>query len=172
MNLVNGALQTHALQWMERTLDDSAIRRLTLAEGFLCADAIVRIMSNVSNGLVVYPKVIERRIFAELPFMATENIIMEIVKRGGDRQIAHEKIRNMSVFAGRVVKEEGRDNDLLERIEQEPYFAPIKDEIPRILNIRNFIGRADKQVFAFIKEEVERVIDLRDTQNESFELHV
>jgi adenylosuccinate lyase len=172
MNLVNGALQTHALQWMERTLDDSAIRRLTLAEGFLCADSIVRIMSNVSNGLVVYPKVIERRIQAELPFMATENIIMEIVKRGGDRQIAHEKIRNMSVLAGRVVKEEGRDNDLLERIEQDPYFAPIKDDIPRILNIRNFIGRADKQVFAFIKEEVERVIDLQGTQNKSFELHV
>jgi adenylosuccinate lyase len=172
MNLVNGALQTHSLQWMERTLDDSAIRRLSLAEAFLSSDAIIRIMSNVANGLVVYPKVIEKRIMAELPFMATENIIMEVVKRGGDRQIAHEKIRDMSVLAGKVVKEEGKDNDLLQRIEQDPYFESIKDDIPNILNIRKFIGRSDKQVVAFIKEEVEQVIDLQKVHNESFELHV
>ena len=172
MNFVNTSLQTHAVQWMERTLDDSAIRRMSLAESFLSADSILRIMSNVADGLVVYPKIIEKRIMEELPFMATENIIMEVVKRGGDRQVAHEKIRELSILAAVVVKQEGKSNDLLERIQNDPYFKCIQDEIPSILQIQKFIGRADLQVREFVNQEVIPVIQLLHTQNDDFELHV
>ncbi|MBM65773.1 MAG: adenylosuccinate lyase [Myxococcales bacterium] len=154
MNLAANAGQTHATQWMERSLDDSANRRLSLSEAFLSADAICSIMHNVCSGLVVYPAVIARRITSELPFMATENIIMAMVKAGGDRQTVHEAIRVHSLAAARVVKEEGGDNDLLQRIEEDAYFAPIHGQLEALLEPSSFVGRAPEQVRAFLASEV------------------
>ena len=125
MTLVSNAQQTAAVQWMERTLDDSANRRITLGEGFLTADSVLAILQNVAEGLVVYPQVIARRVRSELPFMATENVIMAMVKAGGDRQICHEQIRVLSQEAAAVVKQEGGDNDLIDRIRASEYFAPV-----------------------------------------------
>merc|ERR1712059_205605 len=125
MGLVSNTLNTQAVQWMERTLDDSANRRITLAEAFLTADAVLITLQNISEGLVVYPQVIQRFIEMELPFMATENFIMAMVRAGGDRQECHEQIRVLSHQAGEVVKKEGKDNDLIERIRATAYFAPI-----------------------------------------------
>uniref|UniRef100_A0A5F8GET4 Adenylosuccinate lyase n=1 Tax=Monodelphis domestica TaxID=13616 RepID=A0A5F8GET4_MONDO len=130
MTLVLDPLQTASVQWLERTLDDSANRRLCLAEAFLTADTILSTLQNVSEGLVVYPKVIERRIRQELPFMATENIIMAVVKAGGSRQDCHERIRVLSQEAAAVVKQEGGDNDLIARIRADPYFGPIHGQRP------------------------------------------
>ena len=124
MNQAGNALQTHAVQWMERSLDDSANRRLSLGQSFLAADAIVDIMHNVASGMVVYPNVIKARINAELPFMATENIIMEMVS-GGDRQEVHEQIRLHSLAAAAKVKEQGLQNDLIDRIRTDDFFTPI-----------------------------------------------
>lgn len=158
MSLHSNATNTFASQWLERTLDDSANRRITLPESFLSADAILITMLNISQGLVVYPRVIDRNISQELPFMATENIIMAISKKGGSRQDCHEKIRVLSHEAGEQVKRYGRDNDLVERIKRDAYFAPILSELEEILDPKTFIGRADAQVTEFIEEEVKPVL--------------
>ena len=155
MALVADAQYTHATQWMERTLDDSANRRVSLAEAFLTADIVLNILQNVCEGMVVYPKVIERRIMGELPFMATENVIMAMVKAGGDRQVCHEEIRVLSHQAAAVVKQEGGDNDLIERIRSSAYFAPIHDQLDALLDPSTFTGRAPQQVARFMREEVE-----------------
>lgn len=149
--------QTYAHQWFERSLDDSAIRRIDLPEMFLIADALLILLDNVSSGLVVYPAVINKRIQEELPFMATENIIMRLVGKGQSRQEAHEEIRVLSHQAGRVVKEEGKQNDLVERIRQAPFFSSIVDELTdeKLLNPKDFVGRAPQQVERFVREEVE-----------------
>lgn len=152
------AANTHAVQWLERTLDDSANRRLTLAEAFLTADATLLTLLNICQGLVVYPKVIERHIAQELPFMATENIIMAMVQAGGDRQVCHEKIRVLSHEAGAQVKQLGKDNDLIERIKGDSYFAPIINRLDKMLDASTFIGRAPEQVTEFIEEEVNPLI--------------
>lgn len=152
------AANTHAVQWLERTLDDSANRRLTLAEAFLTADATLLTLLNICQGLVVYPKVISRHIAQELPFMATENIIMTMVQNGGDRQVCHEKIRVLSHEAGAQVKQHGLDNDLIERVKNDPYFEPIIPQLDKILDPSTFVGRAPEQVEEFIAEEVEAVI--------------
>ncbi|VVD03779.1 unnamed protein product [Leptidea sinapis] len=158
ITLHGNAAHTLAAQWLERTLDDSANRRLTLAQAFLAADATLLTLLNICQGLVVYPKVIERHIAQELPFMATENIIMAMVQCGGDRQVCHEKIRVLSQQAGAVVKQEGRDNDLIERIRSDSYFQPIISQLDRILDASTFIGRAAEQVTEFIEEEVKPII--------------
>ncbi|KAK1341641.1 hypothetical protein QTO34_018058 [Cnephaeus nilssonii] len=154
MTLIMDPLQTASVQWFERTLDDSANRRICLAEAFLTADTILNTLQNVSEGLVVYPKVIERRIRQELPFMATENIIMAMVKAGGNRQDCHEKIRVLSQQAAAVVKQEGGDNDLIERILADAYFSPIHSQLDRLLDPSSFTGRASQQVRRFLEEEV------------------
>lgn len=159
ITLFPNAANTHATQWLERTLDDSANRRLTLSESFLSADAILLTLLNISQGLVVYPKVIERNIQAELPFMSTENIIMAMVKKGGDRQVCHEKIRVLSHEAGAQVKKFGKDNDLVDRIKADYYFAPILGQLEEILNPSTFIGRCPEQVDEFIQEEIRPVLD-------------
>ncbi|XP_078347217.1 adenylosuccinate lyase-like [Oculina patagonica] len=159
MVLVGDAQQTAATQWLERTLDDSANRRISLAEAFLTADILLSTLQNVSEGLVVYPKVIDRHIRQELPFMASENIIMAMVKAGGNRQDCHEKIRVLSQESGAVVKEQGGDNDLVERIKSCEYFAPIHSQLDAILDASTFIGRAPQQVSKFIKEEVQPALD-------------
>jgi len=158
MTLVASPLNTAATQWMERTLDDSANRRITLAEAFLTADAVLQTLQNICEGLVVYPKVIERFILAELPFMATENIIMAMVKKGGDRQECHEQIRVLSQEAASVVKNEGKDNDLMERIKTCNYFAPIHTDLKELMDPATFVGRAPEQVTEFIEEEVNPVL--------------
>jgi len=150
---------TAAGQWLERTLDDSANRRIVLAEMFLTLDAILILYTNVARGLVVYPKMIERHIDAELPFMATENILMEAVKRGGDRQILHERIRGLAMEAGARVKQEGESNDLLERIATDTSFGLSRAELEALLDTRKFIGRAPSQVEEFLREEVDPVLE-------------
>ncbi|KAH8247111.1 hypothetical protein KR032_009514 [Drosophila birchii] len=158
ITLFSSAANTHATQWLERTLDDSANRRLTLSEAFLSADATLLTLLNISQGLVVYPKVIERHIAQELPFMSTENIIMAMVKAGGDRQVCHEKIRVLSQEAGAQVKQHGKDNDLVDRVRKDPYFAPILEHLDTILDARTFTGRASEQVDDFVEEEVRPVL--------------
>ncbi|KAH7925024.1 Adenylosuccinate lyase [Leucogyrophana mollusca] len=155
MVLHQNALMTSSVQWFERTLDDSANRRITLPEAFLTADIVLSTLQNVSEGLVVYPQVIARRISQELPFMATENIIMAIVKKGGDRQEAHEKIRVLSHEAAHQVKQLGLENDLIERVRGDPYFDPIKGQLEELLEPKSFIGRAPEQVDKFLKDWVE-----------------
>lgn len=158
MTLAANPLHTAANQWMERTLDDSANRRITLGEAFLTADALLQTIQNIAQGLVVYPRVIERYIQQELPFMATENIIMAMVKAGGDRQECHEQIRVLSQQAGNVVKQEGGDNDLVQRILLCNYFEPIHNQIQSLLDPSTFIGRAPEQVEEFLKEEVAPIL--------------
>ncbi|KAF7970340.1 hypothetical protein HWV62_24302 [Athelia sp. TMB] len=165
MVLHQNALMTSSVQWFERTLDDSANRRITLPEAFLGADVVLSTLQNVSEGLVVYPKVIERRIAQELPFMATENLIMALVKKGGDRQEAHEKIRVLSHEAGHQVKQLGLQNDLIDRVRADPYFDPIKDELDELLKPESFIGRAPEQVDTFLKEWVEPALASEECQN-------
>ena len=126
---------TAGTQWFERTLDDSANKRISVAEAFLAADAILNIMINVTSGMVVYPKIVRKRVMAELPFMATENIMMDAVKKGGDRQALHEKIRQYSMEAGKKVKEEGLENDLCERILADPMFMITKEEMDAIMAV-------------------------------------
>jgi adenylosuccinate lyase len=152
--LVQDAYQTHAVQWMERTLDDSAVRRIAIPEAFLSADAVIRILQNVTEGLVVYPNVIRRRIDSELPFMATENLIMAMVEAGGDRQEVHEEIRVLSHEAAAEVKQHGRDNDLIERVKRTAFFAPIHGKLASLLDPSTFTGRAPEQVDRFLAEEV------------------
>ncbi|MFT9055088.1 MAG: adenylosuccinate lyase [Ethanoligenens sp.] len=145
---------TAATQWFERTLDDSANKRIAVAEAFLAADAILNIYINVADGLVVYPKVIRQRVMKELPFMATENIMMRAVKKGGDRQQLHEKIRQHSLAAAKRVKEDGLDNDLIDRIVDDPAFMLDKTELEGALTPEHFTGRAAAQVEEFLSETV------------------
>ncbi len=152
-NSLNGAL-TAAEQWLERTLDDSANRRVSLAEGFLIADGILEICLNVSSGLVVYPEMIGANLARELPFMATEAILMAAVQAGGDRQKLHERIRTHSMAAARRVKLEGSDNDLLERIAADRAFAAIRNDIPKLVDPKKFVGCAPQQVQKFIRSVV------------------
>ena len=150
---------TAATQWFERTLDDSANKRISVAEAFLATDAVLELYINVVSGLVVYPKMIEKHLLAELPFMATENIMMEAVKRGGDRQELHEKIRVHSMAAGRVVKEEGGANDLLERIAGDEAFGITMEELSAMMHPKNFVGRAPQQTEEFVNEYIKPIID-------------
>lgn len=163
---------TSSTQWFERTLDDSANKRISVAEAFLTVDAILNIYMNVASGLVVYPKVIRQRILSELPFMATENILMDAVKKGGDRQELHERIRVHSMDAGRVVKEEGKPNDLIERILADPAFGLTREEVEAILKPENFIGRADKQVEEFIHDYIEPALQENQVAVDEVELTV
>ncbi|KAK9483277.1 L-Aspartase-like protein [Lipomyces starkeyi] len=152
--LYQDTVQTASVQWFERTLDDSAIRRVSIPSAFLTADIVLSTLLNITSGLVVYPKVIERRINSELPFMATENIIMAMVQKGQSRQECHEKIRVLSHQAARVVKEEGGDNDLIERVKKDDYFSPIWDELDKLLDPSTFVGRAPQQTDKFVKVTV------------------
>lgn len=164
---------TAGTQWFERTLDDSANKRISVAEGFLATDAILNVMLNVTNGLVVYEKVIRQRVMRELPFMATENIMMQAVKKGGNRQELHEQIRLHSIAAGKVVKEEGGENDLVDRIAADPMFGITKEEIIATLNPEHFTGRSEEQVEEFIAEYIQPVLDAnRDVLGEKAELSV
>ncbi len=149
---------TAASQWFERTLDDSANKRIAVSEAFLCCDAILSLYLNVASGLVVYPKVIEKHLRAELPFMATENILMDAVKRGGDRQELHERIRRHSIAAGRVIKEEGGENDLLDRIAGDPVFGVAREELEKHMDPAAFTGCAARQTEDFLREEVAPVL--------------
>jgi len=151
-NLSKDCSDTYAAQWFERTLDDSAIRRIDLPHLFLCADAIIQTLDNVVSGLVIYPARIQARLMEELPFMATENIIMRLVTRGISRQEAHEQIRVLSHQASDVVKKEGKPNDLIDRIKNTEFFAPIKDEIDEMLDAKNFIGRCPEQVIRYCQD--------------------
>jgi len=157
INSLNPAI-TAATQWFERTLDDSANKRISIPEGFLAADAIIMIAINVSENLVVYPKVILQHINAELPFMVTENIIMEGVKRGGDRQELHEKIRVLSMEAGNTVKVEGKPNDLMTRILKDGTFNLDEKDVDALLDPSLYVGRAPQQVTDFIDEEVNSLL--------------
>ena len=150
---------TMAGQWFERTLDDSANKRLSVPEAFLAVDGILTLYANVADGLVVYPKVIEQRLRKELPFMAAENIMMDAVKRGGDRQQLHEAIRVHSMEAGRVVKEQGGENDLLQRIAADPIFGVGMEELEGILQPEKYVGRAPEQTMDFLQEVVAPVLE-------------
>ena len=150
---------TSATQWFERTLDDSANKRLSVPEGFLAIDGILDLCLNVVDGLVVYPKVIEKRLMSELPFMATENIMMDAVKAGGDRQELHERIRELSMEAGRNVKEKGLDNNLLELIAEDPAFNLSIDELKKTMDPSKYVGRAPLQVEAYLKNVVNPVLE-------------
>ena len=150
---------TAGTQWFERTLDDSANKRIAVAEAFLGVDAILNIMMNVTDGLVVYDKVIRQRVMNELPFMATENIMMDAVKKGGNRQELHEKLRVHSQAAARVVKEEGGKNDLVDRIAADPAFMVTKEEIEAILQPEKFIGRSAEQVDEFLTDIIQPLLD-------------
>ena len=150
---------TSATQWFERTLDDSANKRLSIPEGFLAIDGILDLCLNVVDGLVVYPKVIEKRLLSELPFMATENIMMDAVKKGGDRQELHERIRELSMEAGRRVKAEGKDNNLLSLIAAEPLFMTTEEELEKTLDPSRYVGCAPQQVERFLKEVIAPVLE-------------
>ncbi|MEK6269525.1 MAG: adenylosuccinate lyase [Planctomycetales bacterium] len=155
IGLQSSASQTLATQWMERTLDDSAVRRLVLPQAFLAVDAILKLYQNVTQGLVVYPQVIAKRLSEELPFMATEEILMAGVRNGGDRQILHEKIRTHSQDAARVVKEQGGENDLLNRLSLDDSFQDV--DFNSLLDASRFVGRAPEQVDAFVAEVIEPI---------------
>ena len=157
-DMLNPAI-TAATQWFERTLDDSANKRMSIPEAFLAVDGILDLYMNVVDGLVVYPKVIRQHLMNELPFMATENIMMDAVKAGGDRQELHELIREHSMAAGRVVKEEGKPNDLLERIAADPAFGMTMEQLQAIMKPENFVGRAPWQVEEFLDQVVQPILD-------------
>jgi adenylosuccinate lyase len=155
MSLADSGEQTAAVQWMERTLDDSANRRLTLPQTFLAIDAVLILYRNIVDGLVVYPQVIARRLQAELPFMATENILMAAVAAGGDRQDLHERIRIHSQAAARRVKEDGADNDLLDRLSTDAVFSKV--DLTRVLDASQFVGRAPEQVDTFVSNIIDPI---------------
>jgi len=155
MSLQTSPPMTAAAQWMERTLDDSANRRLVLPQAFLAMDAVLILYQNIAEGMVVYPKVIEKNLRAELPFMATENLLMEAVERGGDRQDLHERIRQHSQAAAAVVKNEGGENDLWERLSGDPAFSGI--DMTSVLNPASFVGRSPEQVDEFLEGQIEPV---------------
>ena len=150
---------TSATQWFERTLDDSANKRLSVPEGFLAVDGILDLYLNVVDGLVVYPKVIEKHMMAELPFMATENIMMDAVKAGGDRQELHERIRTLSMEAGKNVKENGKENNLLELIAADPAFNLSLDALKQTMDPKKYVGRAPRQVEEFLEECIRPVLE-------------
>ena len=150
---------TSATQWFERTLDDSANKRLSVPEGFLAIDGILDLCLNVVDGLVVYPKVIEKRLMSELPFMATENIMMDAVKAGGDRQELHERIRELSMEAGRTVKVEGKENNLLELIAADPAFNLSLEDLKKTMDPAKYVGRAPLQVDNFLKNVVDPILE-------------
>lgn len=150
---------TSATQWFERTLDDSANKRLSIPEGFLAIDGILDLCLNVVDGLLVYPKVIEKHMMAELPFMATENIMMDAVKAGGDRQELHERIRELSMEAGKTVKVEGKDNNLLELIAADPAFNLSLEDLQRSMDPKKYIGRAKEQTERFVNTVVQPILD-------------
>lgn len=172
MSLSSSAAQTTATQWLERTLDDSANRRLILPQAFLAADALLILYRNIIEGLVVYPRVIARHLAEELPFLATEEILMAGVQAGGDRQELHERIRQHSQAAARMVKELGGNNDLLERLQQDPAFARV--DLSGTLDVRRFIGRAPEQVDQFLKTVIAplRQHYARELSRVADELHV
>lgn len=156
---------------MKERLTIPQTREFQFAEAFLAADAILNIMINVTSGMVVYPKIVRRRVMAELPFMATENIMMDAVKKGGDRQALHEKIRQYSMEAGKRVKEEGLDNDLCERILADPMFMITREEMDAIMKPENFTGRSGQQVEEFIDEYIKPILDENgNILNEIFEM--
>lgn len=164
---------TAATQWFERTLDDSANKRISMSEAFLATDSILELYINVSSGLVVYPKVIEAHLMAELPFMATENILMDAVKAGGDRQELHEKIRTLSMEAGRIVKEEGKPNDLLDRIASDPAFNISKEDLQKVMKPENYIGRAAEQTTEFLDQVIKPILSAnRDVLGLEAEINV
>ena len=150
---------TSATQWFERTLDDSANKRLSVPECFLAIDGILDLYLNVVDGLVVYPKVIEKRLMSELPFMATENIMMDAVKAGGDRQEMHEKIRTLSMEAGKNVKEKGLDNNLLELIANDPSFNMSLEDLQKTMDPSKYVGRSPEQVEEFLRDEIQPILD-------------
>ena len=156
-NLMNPMIVS-STQWLERTLDDSANKRLSVAEGFLACDGILDLYLNITDGMKVYPKQIERHLMEELPFMATENIMMDAVKRGGDRQELHERIRQLSMEAGKRVKEEGLDNNLLQLIAEDPLFGISREEIDALLDPKLYIGAADLQTDEFLKQIVRPIL--------------
>ncbi len=164
---------TASTQWFERTLDDSANKRISIPEAFLALDGVLNLYINVSENMVVYPKVIESHVASELPFMATENIIMEAVKKGGDRQELHEKIRVHSMEAAKKVKVEGKKNDLLERIIGDPFFKMSEHEILSLVDSKKFIGRAPGQVVDFIQQQIKPLLDKnKDILGEEAEIDV
>ena len=150
---------TSATQWFERTLDDSANKRLSIPEGFLATDGILDLCMNVVDGLVVYPKVIEKRLRSELPFMATENIMMDAVKAGGDRQELHEKIRTLSMEAGKNVKVEGKENNLLELIAADSAFNMTLEDLQKTMDPAKYVGRSREQVDAFLKNVIAPILE-------------
>ena len=150
---------TSATQWFERTLDDSANKRLSVPECFLAIDGILDLYLNVVDGLVVYPKVMEKRLMSELPFMATENIMMDAVKAGGDRQEMHEKIRTLSMEAGKNVKEKGLDNNLLELIANDPSFNMSLEDLQKTMDPSKYVGRSPEQVEEFLRDEIQPILD-------------
>jgi len=157
-DVMNPAI-TSATQWFERTLDDSANKRLSIPEGFLAIDGILDLCLNVVDGLVVYPKVIEKHFMAEIPFMATENIMMDAVKNGGNRQELHEKIRQLSMQAGKTVKEEGKENNLVDLIAADPAFGLTKADIEKNLKPELYVGRAPRQVDVYLRDVVNPVLE-------------
>ena len=170
VNSLNPAF-TSATQWFERTLDDSANKRISVAEGFLATDAILNIMLNVTNGLVVYPKMIRARLMAELPFMASENIMMDAVKKGGNRQELHDRIMDYSMEAGANVKVRGLDNNLCELIEADPMFMVTKEELDAVLKPENYVGRSPQQVDEFLAECINPILEAnKELLGEGFEM--
>ena len=162
---------TAGTQWFERTLDDSANKRISVPEAFLGVDAILNIMLNVTDGLVVYPKMIRQRVMRELPFMATENIMMDAVEKGGDRQELHEKIREYSMIAGKHVKEDGLENDLCEMILADPIFMITREELDAILQPENFTGRSAQQTEEFVEQCIQPILDAnQEMLGEHFEM--
>ncbi|WP_300281755.1 adenylosuccinate lyase [Peptacetobacter sp.] len=172
VDALNPAITT-ATQWFERTLDDSANKRISIPEAFLAVDSILSLYFNVADGLVVYPKVIEQRLMSELPFMATENIMMDAVRKGGNRQDLHERIRLHSLEAGKMVKVEGKKNDLIERIAKDDMFGVTLEELNEILKPEKYVGCAPMQVDEFIKNEVNPVLDrYKDDKDVDSEINV
>lgn len=151
---------TASTQWFERTLDDSANRRIAIPEAFLAVDAILTLYDNIISGLTLYPRIIAKNLDNEIPFMATENILMYCVThKGGDRQVLHEAIRRHSVDAAKAIKLDGADNDLLKRIESDPIFKLTKEEIDEIVDVKSFTGRAEKQVEEYVSEVVDPLLE-------------
>ncbi len=171
VDAINPAI-TASSQWFERTLDDSANKRISIPEAFLATDAILNIYINVASGLVVYPKVITKHVMDELPFMATENIMMEAVKRGGDRQELHEQIRTHSMAAGKRVKVDGESNDLIDRISRDSMFGMSLEELNSVLEPKHYIGRCAEQVEEFIENEVNTILANADVTDIEVDLKV
>lgn len=173
MSNVMNPMLVASTQWFERTLDDSANKRLSVPEGFLAIDGILDLCLNVVDGLVVYPKVIEKHLMAELPFMATENIMMDAVKMGGDRQELHERIRELSMEAGRQVKVEGKENNLLDLIAEDPMFNLTREELEKTMDPTKYVGRCPQQVVEFVEECISPILEeYRDELGKTAQINV